>query len=299
MQRHLVRVTQYLLCSVSMVLTGLFAVSFSSPGEPLGPRATFGPGLMVLIGLGIDLSKYVFWRSRSAHIAFFTLSLLLVMFSWAASVAFFVTQEAQGIEKVRTESASYHAHRIAIDSLGQEIAAKQVLVDKRLGSRYHDQWDKGEALSREIAVLNAKLAWLVNDSTSVGREEARRKASTSAFFLRLASALHIDADVIAVITYSMLALLIEVSALGMISLSSTCYTEVPVTKNGNTRPCGSDISSQEARLRHAILAGNTPPIARQIIRDYRMRHATVKKILKDLFDEGRLRKQNNIYVLNS
>lgn len=91
-----------LLCAVSMILTALFALSFSglqviqSDAGLSGAQATasvngfelLSAGLMIAVGIAIDSSKYLFW-SRAHHPGFIALSLGLVIFSWLASLAFF------------------------------------------------------------------------------------------------------------------------------------------------------------------------------------------------------------------
>ena len=59
---YLIRATQYLLCLVSMLLTGLFALNFSSTATVSLPSVVNGPTFlapffMVVVGMGIDFSN--------------------------------------------------------------------------------------------------------------------------------------------------------------------------------------------------------------------------------------------------
>lgn len=291
-----IKLTQYLLCTVSMVLTALFALSFAPLAEQDGLFGWLHPVLMVLTGISIDLGKYVFWHARSQHLAFLLLSCMLVIFSWAASVAFFVTQERAGIERSREETAVYHAHNSRVETLRELVVEKRQLAQKRLESKYHEQWDKSEQLLREIATIERELTDLLLAADSVGLEAAVRSRSTSAFFSALSAMSGIPASIVYVVGYAVLAMMIEVCSLGLVSLSAveTKQRRDPVRQEKT----GSGDVSRETLLRRDILNGNVAPVTRNLIKTYRMQHTAVKRILEELLKEGYLRKQNRMYVLN-
>lgn len=313
MNSILVQSTRYLLCLVSMLLTGLFALSFSSTAHLSVPFTIVGneflaPVFMVVVGMGIDLSKYLFWYYRHEAVLFLVISLLLVFFSWAASVAFFLSQEQGNLALIQKDTRAYQAHQAKIHRLQQTIAEKRLLVGKRLDSRYHTQWDKAADLMQEISWLEKQLAPLIPRSDTVGVTEAQQQLSTSAFFAGLAKLLDSSITVVATTTYGVLALLIELCALGSISLAQlvsktssarvfphNAYQGTPAIENKQTNRKDRESSAttrpikpeKKARLRADILNGTVAPIIRQIKRSgYGLSEENIRKILQELKAQG-------------
>lgn len=304
----LIRGTQYVLCGVSMVLTCAFALSFASETNLVWPASMLPLSLMVLIGLGIDLSKYLFWRWRAQHRGFLALSLVLLAFSWSASMAFFITQEKHSINDARQKTTAYQSHIKAIDDLQSTLVIKQNLVRKRLSSQYHEQWDKGEALAQEVDGLSRRIAQLRQESEGVGITEAQAQVATSVFFQSLSVITGLSAVAIAAVSYAILALILELSALGMIALSANQGTRsddqlITIQNDSQEKESqeealeGDCFSSKQQQLRQDILDGLTVPTIRKITRSYSMQYNAVKPVLEQLLKEGRLIKVGKVYTL--
>lgn len=207
-----------------MLLTALFALNIgsihsSSTLSGFSIEHYVGLFLLIAIGLCIDISKYLFWFYRKKHGLFLLLSIVLVCFSWAASVAFFAAKEKDNIRVHQTETSQYTANKIAIISLELAIAEKRKLLEKRLSSSYHNQWDKGEKLLEEINHLNNQLKEQIAFSDRIGIEEAQSQLSTSALFTMLSSLSSLSFTSVTHIIYGLLSLIIEVCALGVMSLA--------------------------------------------------------------------------------
>ncbi len=203
----LTHLTKYLLCGVSLALTALFALSFTSSISMEAGIKYLPQLLMVSIGVGIDLSKYLFWHFREKHYAYYALSFVLVFFSCMASIAFFVTQEQQQIRKAVQSTPAFTAQAASIALLEKEILAKQKLLDARLASRYHEQWDKGESLAGELAALRLELGQLINTGNDIGVDQARQQISTAAFFVGVSKILGVSFESTVTVGYALLALL--------------------------------------------------------------------------------------------
>ena len=104
---NLIRFVQTVFFLVSMLLTGLFAMSlsgsdFDSVIETQNRvYAIFMTGLFVLIGCCIDVGKYLFWAKRQISQYFKALSLVLRIFSWLASCAFFISWEVRLLKETQ------------------------------------------------------------------------------------------------------------------------------------------------------------------------------------------------------
>ncbi len=305
-----IQITRYLLCFVSMLLTGLFALSFSSTVPlaselPIVEKNYMAPLLLVAVGMAIDLSKYLFWQYRDKANLFLLISLLLVLFSWAASLAFFLTQEQSNIKATQRQTPAYQAHQIEADRLRQAIAEKRLLLRKRLQSQYHAQWEKADDTMEAINTLEKELTVLLRKNSTVGLTAARQQLSTSAFFISIAGLSGFSSATVAVIAYGALALLIELCALGTISLAQvvkashhkihenvSAKTKQSKPVNKKTTLSGSlqsKINQKKARLRQAIINGTVVPAIRKIKRSgYGLSEANIRQVLQELKSEGRL-----------
>lgn len=301
--------TQYLLCCISILLTALFALNIGSVQahtELSGVPWEYYTSLFLLLSVGIciDISKYLFWLYRKEHKLFLLLSIVLVGFSWAASIAFFVSKEDANIKQYQLESSEYTANKMTISLLELEIAEKRKLLEKRLSSSYHKQWDKGAAILNEINALTNELNQRVNALDSIGLDSAQLQLSTSALFSALSSALSMTFSSVANIAYGVLALIIEVCALGVMSLRQT--VNVSHTQHKEEQPVFLRSFEEERyhkkqnkinRIRDDLLAERTKPLISNIIKDYSISHAEAKAIMKGLEDEGKLMIKRNRYYL--
>ena len=317
----LTHLTKYLLCGVSLALTALFALSFTSSISMEAGIKYLPQLLMVSIGVGIDLSKYLFWHFREKHYAYYALSFVLVLFSCMASIAFFVTQEQQQIRKAVQSTPAFTAQAASIALLEKEILAKQKLLDARLASRYHEQWDKGERLSGELAGLRQELGQLINTSNDIGVDQARQQISTATFFVSVSKILGVSFESTVTVGYASLALLIELSALGVIALSGIRYAprkgkkrlQQPESSKGadskTTISQSQKAPSKKARIKaekHAqliekitahIVKGKTKPVIRKLIEKYGIQYQQARNILNQLLDRNLIQNAGQSYEL--
>ena len=228
---RLIQITQIIFCLVSMILTSLFALSLSgvtidrlSDQEDWG-SAVFLAILFVLIGCCIDIGKYLFWSQRQRSPYYGILSLVLMVFSWLASCAFLVTSEHDLVRESQVRSDQYIALQLRVESTRQAIAFHERLLEKRLGSAYHSQWEESEANLETIASLKSTLADLTEDSSNVGLEAAAQTVPTTRFFAGVGQVLNTDPQVVRVMGYGILSLLLELSTLGMIGLARTLKSD--------------------------------------------------------------------------
>jgi len=146
-----------LLCLISIVLTGCFALSFGSVNSSTENTAfiLWSPILLLAVGIALDLSKYIFWavHNKKWHQAYKSLAVILMLFSWMASVAFFITSEDEKISTHRKQTSEYFAYQTQLADLDRNIETQSQLLNNRLSSRFHDQWDKGEIITQDIQVL--------------------------------------------------------------------------------------------------------------------------------------------------
>jgi|GEM_PF-748045 len=226
------------LCVVSMILTACFALSF---GSTTGSDASkfmkiASPVILITIGVVLDLSKYIFWGAsgKEKKGVFTFLAVVLMTFSWMASVAFFVSSEDKKVTDFRKETAEYIGFQTEIEFLKSTIEQKTLQSKKRLDSKFHDQWDKSEALTSDIEALSNRLKVLIKKEPSIGLEEARDSVVSIAFFHSISEVTGSNTIVVRNMFYGLLALLIEVCAFGLISLCGRkVELEPPITAHNS------------------------------------------------------------------
>lgn len=301
----LIRCVKYLLCFVSMMMTALFALSFVSSVDGYVTAI-----LMLMIGVCVDLSKYIFWYYRKEHRAFFSISLILVVFSCFASVAFFVTEERKMIDVNIEKTYQYKSHLKTIQLIELEIEAKRKILDTRLDSKFHKQWDMSEKVVNDLAKLRKDLSLLMSESKSIGLDEARQNISTTAFFLGLSEIVGIEFNFLMTFCYAVLALLLEACSLGVIALSGAVEGATRVDVKDTTEESyfssvkqGDRDSDRRRKLTTRIIedigCGEVKPVLRNIIKDYRIQYAQAKDIFDTLVSIGALKKRGNGYQLAS
>ncbi|MEJ2445013.1 MAG: hypothetical protein P8Y42_16445 [Exilibacterium sp.] len=156
-----------------------------------------------------------------------------------------------------------------------------------------------------INTLEKELTVLLRKNSTVGLTAARQQLSTSAFFISIAGLSGFSSATVAVIAYGALALLIELCALGTISLAQvvkashhkihenvSAKTKQSKPVNNKTTLSGSlqsKINHKKARLRQAIINGTVVPAIRKIKRSgYGLSEANIRQVLQELKSEGRL-----------
>ena len=302
---RLTQVTQTVFCLVSMILTGLFALSLSGVSlnvlsEPDGVNRTlFLAVLFVLIGCCIDIGKYLFWAQRQRSTYFVGLSLTLMTFSWLASCAFFMSSDASVLQEAQTKTGEYVALQHRIESLTQEISHHERLLDNRLSSSYHKQWEAGEGDANTIAKLRVSLNVLIERLPSAGRENAAEQVPTAQFFKQVGEVLNVSVDTARIIGYGILSLLLEVSTLGMISLVQVFRADMKAGGRANSDGKGAfihnsdqlNLAAQQAviQLICDILSGQVPPVFRKLrAAEYGVDHSVIQQVLKNLHAIGLL-----------
>lgn len=289
-----------------MTLTSLFALQFADVDSGDVIKNSLQTSLLIGVGVTLDLSKYIFWRYRKQHVGYTLLSIGLVFFSCVASMAFLVTHQKHAEKEAQLTSPEYIAHQLQIEQLRLEIALKEQLAKQRLESRYHDQWDESHRLQSEIKQLHLNLSDLILKSNEVGVHYSKTNTNTSAFFSTVAGAMNAPYSVIVVVSYTILSVFIELCALGLIGINVKNPNNVELhsptnTENneGDTTSSRSDDSSEtipvEKKIENDILSGEAKPVVRQLIKKYRINHSSVKKILKNMKNDGYLEKRGNMY----
>ena len=314
---RLIQITQIVFCLASMILTSLFALSFSGVttdgllNQEDWERTVFLGLLFVLLGCCIDIGKYLFWSQRHRSHGYAALSLILMGFSWLASCAFLVSSETSLLEQARIESAEYSAFQQRIESITDQIAHYENLLDKRLGSSYHKQWEEGQSNADKIAELRETLASLVETSSSTGEVAAQKRVSSTQFFNYISQTLNVSIELVRALGYGLLSLLLEVSTLGVISLVHAFKQEAAIdhhcTENAEIEPVNDKSEVQQnkiqqtiAQLTEDILKGRTPPVIRRIrAAGYALDVDAIRQVLNGLYEVGILEAdKRNSYKLS-
>lgn len=259
-------------------------------------QTLFMAALFILIGCCIDVGKYLFWVKRRISRYFKALSLVLMVFSWLASCAFFLSSEIWLIKETQQRSPEYVALQQEIDGLQKNIAIEEQLLNKRLGSSYHKQWEQAQNSAARIAGIRANIAQKQSALSQAGLSAAESQLETTKLFVAIGHALNISLDSARAVGYAVLALLLEVSTLGMISLAgaeretdSLLYSR----PDESELPPDGDASSDEeyrqklAQLTFDILHGKIRPVLRAIkSADYDLSLDQIRAVLSDLHSTG-------------
>jgi hypothetical protein len=313
---YLILITQNLLCLVSMALTGLFALSLSGgkfdllSEQGVSGETLFLSVLFLVIGLSIDIGKYLFWAQRRQGRYFFALSLLLMFFSWLASCAFLVSSEANVINRQRIQSSEYKALLQQIDNVHQEINYQEQLVAKRLSSTYHQQWAEGENNVQTIAQLRASLVIFTQKLSEAGKASAAQQVPVTAFFLNASQYIGISDKTVRFLAFGLLSLLLELSTLGMISLVQLRKLkgneqELTISRVNNINQSSFDEESVVLAQRAVIhlicdiLSGKSAPVFRKIRESkYGLDVSVIRQVLRSLHIAGVLKEgKRNSYEL--
>ncbi len=330
----IILLSRTLICAISMALTGLFAISFAKSTDTYTVTHILNLGLLVAIGVCLDLCKFLFWRFHARHKAYLALSLALMGFSCVASIAFFVSHEIAAINEAQYHTAEYRAHEFKINQLQKEIEQKEALAATRSNSQYHEQWDKSQTLHDAIHEQTQQLAALIEASDHIGISAARANVPSSGFFTKIAHTLNTSFERVVIIAYSLLAIFIEVSALGLISMASPSTVkdhdvemstpqapEFPLlppkfdeadneNHKGHDQPKQSPNPTTTASLdqrpsnkidsiERDIRSGISPPQIRNIIRNYGVDRDTAVRILNQLVETGDVEKRGVRFYLKA
>jgi len=285
-----------------MLLTGLFAMSLSSTdldsvvrAEESG-QAIFMAALFILIGCCIDIGKYLFWVKRQISRYFKALSLVLMVFSWLASCAFFISSEMRLLKEAQHGSPEYVALQQEIKGLQNNIAIEEQLLNKRLGSSYHKQWEQAQNSADRIAGFQAKIADKKSLLSQVGLSTASKELETTKLFVTISRTLNISLDSARTFGYAVLALLLEVSTLGMISLAGaekranslpSSRADEPDLQPGDDTVVDEEYRQKLAQLTFDILNGKIRPVLRVIkSADYDLSLDQIRAVLRDLHATG-------------
>ena len=283
-----------IMCGVSLSLTGLFALNLTgfAPERMAAwaPLEWLSVILVVSIGLCIDAGKYLFWFYRHLGSFYTAMSVCLVVFSWLASLAFFLCGEASLLSAQQVRAPEYQAYQQQIAALNDEISTRQALAEQQLASRYHQQWQAGERQLQLIQAAQEALSQLIAQESDVGKAKVLAALPTQRVFVGVASVLDVDPDTVRTVGFAILALLLELCGLALMSLSDAIHrTEVPLHPTevvDGDRP--SDDSVQErARLFRDIISRETDPVIRKIKQaGYQLPLDAIKEVLESLKAHG-------------
>lgn len=259
-------------------------------------HAFFMAGLFILIGCCVDVGKYLFWVKRQISRYFKVLSLVLMVFSWLASCAFFLSSEMRLIKETQQRSPEYVSLQQEIDGLQKNIAIEERLLNKRLGSSYHKQWEQAENSATKIARFQAETAEKQSALSQVGLSSAESQLETTKLFAAISHTLNISLDTARIVGYAVLALLLEVSTLGMISLAgaekeadrSLSLDSEDIEHQPNDDAVEDEEYRQKlAQLTFDILNGKIRPVLRVIKgADYGLSLDQIRAVLRDLHAAG-------------
>lgn len=152
-----------------------------------------------------------------------TISVSLVLFSWLASLAFFLAGEASLITRQQITSPEYLAYQQQVTALKEDINSRQALVTQQLGSRYHQQWKAGDQQLQTIAAAQQALSELLARENNIGKNQAMAALPSQRLFVAIASVVNSRPDAIRIAGFAVLALLLEVCGLAMISLEDAMF----------------------------------------------------------------------------
>ena len=258
--------------------------------------AMFLAGLFVLIGCCIDVGKYLFWAKRQISQYFQALSLVLMVFSWLASCAFFISSEVRLLKETQQRSPEYVAIQQEISGLQKNIAIEERLLNKRLGSSYHKQWEQAQNSAARIAGFQAEIAEKQSALSQVGLPSAENQLETTKLFIALSHTLNISLDTARTFGYAVLALLLEVSTLGMISLAGAEKEAICLPNSRSDEPeqqpdddtvVDEEYRQKLAQLTFDILNGKVRPVLRVIKgADYDLRLDQIRAVLSGLYSAG-------------
>jgi hypothetical protein len=297
---YVVVATQYSLCLLSMLLTGIFCVEVAHSSSALQSVKVLSTVAMLVLGIGFDVSKYIFWHFHSQSKGYLYNCLALVIFSWSASVAFFMSSHQASIESSRIESQSYIALAREIKSIRNQIRQKTRILETRLNSQFHDQWDKAETLADSVRELEDVLKERIKALEHVGYADvySNDNLETTSLFQSLSSLFDTSFKAIVFFAYGVLAFLIESCSLGVISLAATIKAQgqsSSILKN-STKKKNYDspeklmtINQKMLILRNAIISGETDPVIRRIRRsNYRLSEKNIRQVLVEMKADGLL-----------
>lgn len=287
-----------------MVLTALFALSFSGLSLDVhellhaSMRDALSAILLIGVGVAIDSGKYLFW-SRGKRPGFKLLSLCLALFSWLASVAFFLAGESTLELQQRTASPQYQAHQTRIAMLQQDIAQREELVERHLSSQYHTQWQQGQQQMQALEARREQLSeWLAAESHVLASADVATPPSQQ-LFRDTAVVMGTETQTVRLLFFAVLALLIEVSALGLIRLRSEACgrnninqsTSVAVKQSSNkpdSTTADTEVNnSRRAQLLRDIVIGKQAPVLRHIKKaGYGLSNEAIRAVLDALKQQG-------------
>ena len=308
-----VQLIQFVFCLVSMILTSLFALSISGAAVDSSDAgfsslsSVLSAGLFILIGACIDSGKYLFWVERSRNFGYLAVSIVLTLFSLLASCAFFISAEKAALYDSRLSTPEYLAFRSRIESLHDEIAYQERLIESRLNSQFHSQWAEGERNSEKLSELKESLANLIESSSEVGHEASIKIVPMADFFSALGAFTGTEMNTVRNICYGLLALLLEVSTLGAISLTNSLRAEHPESNQQGEIPSepkikeDPDFQKKVARLSHDIIDGRVKPVIRRIkAANYGLDFDEIKFVLAKLYSAGLIEQDaRNSYKLRN
>jgi len=310
---HLIYLIQMALCLISMTLTGLFALSIAgfsifnvndTVGTVYEGDVYLFAVIFVLIGLCIDLSKYIFWAESEGSYYLRSISVFLMLFSWFASVAFFISAEQHSSYKAIRQSNEYQVLVSRKLALQEQLKMNENILDKRLSSEYHKQWKLAEGNLSTIKEIQEKMVRLDLSMEDVLAHKNISQDAEIDFFKRTANTFHIAENTIRWGAFALLAFLLEVCTLASISLAVNHRNKM--SENYNRKGINKMLTEYPAAdlqkvsyLIDDIRTGKIEPVVRKIrSSQYGLGVILINRLLKDLLDLGMIeRDKRNSYKL--
>ena len=220
-------------------------------------------------------------------------------------MAFFITGDAALIQNAQASTPEYRIHQEKISALRDDIRRRELLVERQLSSRYHDQWRAGEEQLKTIADQQRVLSDALGQGATPGNERALAALPTQQLFVAIATIFSGEAERVRLAAFALLALLLEVSALAAISLSGAAervFVSEPLSRSPQQPlqpsppsprepsvplPDAVSESDQLAQLVRDIVRGRIEPVVRKIVAArYGINLALIRETLDDLKRQG-------------
>ncbi|WP_299772469.1 hypothetical protein [uncultured Pseudoteredinibacter sp.] len=167
-------------------------------------------------------------------------------------------------------SARFNNSKIQESILKKKIEARNLLLERRLSSDFHKQWDKADSDANTLSALGEELMSLMKEEED-SRKQFKKENRDYMYVL--------EAFGIVV-----LSVLLEVSAFGLISLQQTLSLN-DADRSGYSKEWDYDAAMK--LLYQDVKLGKCPPVLRTIRSlGYGLKLDKIRQVLRDLHKDG-------------
>ena len=226
-------------------------------------------------------------------------------FSLLASCAFFYVAERQALINAKENIVSVYPEDAKIALLEKEVFQQERLLENRLASKYHSQWEKADENTEIIRKLSDEIIVLRKQRENAMEKARSESVTVTIFFTSIGDWLNTDVGFVRGIGYAFLSLFLEISSLAVISLKkylSIVKIEDPVSDEEYDSESDErkEKDNQMNRLANDITTGKTEPVLRKILKmNYGLSRVDVSCVLTSLCEVQVLKwSKRNVYSLN-